>query len=227
MSIHLGPEAHKTLKEAILKASEMFIDFFDKVYVINLKERVDRLLVIEDELNGFEIPFTVFEATKDVSGVKGLFETMKRLMQEIVDKRYSNVLVLEDDASFLVPDPVEFLRQCIPQLPKDYQLFHLGLNLLSPPRRMSENILKVVDCYSTHAIAYSYEGAKFVLERLTGAPVQPYDQFIRTEILPCARSYCTFPMLATQRLSMSSIENKEVDWGRLMAMTYSMMTKNL
>lgn len=205
----------------------MFLDFFDEVYVINLKERLDRRIVIEMELNSFGIPFTIFEATKDDNGVKGLVETMKRLMQEILDKRYQNVLVLEDDCSFLVPQPVEFLKQCIPQLPKNYQLFHLGLNLLSRPIRMSENILKIVDCYSTHAICYSRNGAEFVSERLMSVPVQPYDQFVRSEILPCAASYCTYPMLATQREGYSDIEKSYPKWGHLMAMTYSMMTKNL
>jgi GR25 family glycosyltransferase involved in LPS biosynthesis len=205
----------------------MFLEFFDEVYVINLPERADRLVVISDELQGHGIPFTKFVATKHENGVKGLVESMKRLFSESLAKKQSNIMVLEDDASFLVPEPVEFIRQVLQQLPKDYHLLELGLNLLTRPKRISDNLLKVMDCYSTHAICYSAEGMRFALERLCAVPVMPYDQFVRNEILCCGKTYCTYPMLATQREGFSSIENKRIDWGKLMATTYAMMTRNL
>lgn len=205
----------------------MFLDFFDEVYVINLPHRVDRRMEMQEELDKAGIPFTFFEATKDDNGVKGLVETMKRLFRHCLDKRQANVVILEDDVKFLVENPVAFLKEVLPQLPKDYQLFHLGLNLLAPPKRISANILKIVDCYSTHAICYSAEGMKICLERLEEVPVQPYDIFVRSEMLCRGASYCTFPMLATQRESYSDIENGFPPWGKLMAMTYAQMTRNI
>lgn len=205
----------------------MFLDFFSEVYVINLPHRLDRRAEMQEHLDSVGIPFTFFEATKDDNGVKGLVETMKRLFRHILGKRQERVIILEDDAKFLVEDPVEFLRQVIPQVPKDFKLFHLGLNLLAPPKRVSENVLKVIDCYSTHAICYSYEGVKMCLERLEEVRLQPYDIFIRQELLSTGRCYCTFPMLATQRESFSDIENGFPPWGKLMAMTYAQMTRNI
>jgi len=205
----------------------MFLNFFDEVYVINLQQRADRRQEINDELGRHGIPFTLFEATYDDNGVKGLVETMKRLLGVIVAKRQKNVIILEDDAKFLVSNPVAFLKEVLPQLPKNYHLFYLGLNLIARPVRMSDNILKVTDCYSTHAIAYSYEGARIALERLNAVPLMPYDIFVRQEILPLSQSYCTFPMMATQRISYSDIEKNEPKWGELMTMTYNMHTKNL
>lgn len=204
----------------------MVFDFFDEVYVINLPERVDRRMEMQSELDKYGIPFTFFEATKDENGVKGLVESMKRLFTHALEKKQSNVIMLEDDAQFLLP-PVDFLKEVLPQLPKDYQLFHLGLNLLAPPKRMSENILKVVDCYSTHAICYSAEGMKVCLERLEEVPLMPYDIFIRQEIICRGATYCTFPMLATQRESYSDIEKSYPKWGKLMTMTYAQMTRNI
>jgi len=205
----------------------MFLNFFDEVYVINLPHRIDRRQEMNDELGRHGIPFTIFEATQDENGVKGLVETMKRLFRHALEKRQNNVLVFEDDASFLVSNPVAFLSEVLPQLPKNYQLFFLGLNLLSKPIRMSENILKVIDSYSTHAIAYSAEGMRFALERLESVPLMPYDIFVRQEILGCGLSYCTFPMMATQRVSYSDIEKATPRWGELMLMTFNMHTKNL
>jgi GR25 family glycosyltransferase involved in LPS biosynthesis len=205
----------------------MFLDFFDQVYVINLPERVDRRMQMKEQLDQYKIPFTFFEATKDENGVKGLVETMKRLFRHCLDKKHQRVIILEDDASFLVGDPVSFLKEVIPQIPKDFQLFHLGLNLLAPPKRISENVLKVVDCYSTHAICYSAEGMKVCLERLEEVPLMPYDIFIRQEIICRGATYCTFPMLATQRESYSDIEKGYPLWGKLMTMTYAQMTRNI
>lgn len=205
----------------------MFLDFFDKVYVVNLKSRTDRRLEMQTELDKCGIPFEFFDAVKDDNGIKGLVESMKLLFREALDKNFENILVLEDDATFLVDNPVAFLKEVLPQLPKTYQLFHFGLNLLVQPKRISENILKVIDCYSTHSICYSKEAMRIILEMLNVVPLMPYDIFIRQEILPRGASYCTFPMLATQRESYSDIEKSIPKWGQLMAMTYSMMTKNI
>jgi hypothetical protein len=178
------------------------------------------------ELNKYNIPFEFFDATKDDNGVRGLVESMKRLFAHALEKKQQRAIVLEDDVEFLL-NPVDFLKEIIPQIPKDFQLFHLGLNLLAPPKRISENVLKVVDCYSTHAICYSKEGMEICLQRLNEVPLQPYDIFIRSELLCRGQSFCCFPMLATQRESYSDIELGYPPWGKLMAMTYGQMTRNI
>jgi GR25 family glycosyltransferase involved in LPS biosynthesis len=206
----------------------MLLNLFDEVYVINLPHRIDRRVEMEDQLMAHGIPFTIFPAIYDPeNGIRGLVETMKVLCRHILDKDQKNVIILEDDAQFLVGNPVAFLKEILPQVPANYHLLYLGLNLLTRPTRMSENILKVADCYSTHAIAYSQDAVRLVLERLEQVSLKPYDIFMREEVLGHGRAFCTFPMLATQRDSFSDIEKKVPDWGRLMALTFSMHTKNL
>ena len=205
----------------------MFLNFFDEVYVINLPHRLDRRQEMNEELGRHGIPFTIFEATLDDNGIKGLVETMKRFFRHALSKKQSNVMVLEDDAHFMVNNPVQFLAEVLPQLPKDYQLFYLGLNLLERPIRMSDNILKVRDAYSTHAICYSAEGMRACLEMLEVVPLMPYDIFMRQEIIPRNAAYCTFPMMATQRESYSDIEKRFPEWGKLMLQTFNIHTKNL
>ncbi len=205
----------------------MLLNFFEEVYVINLPHRIDRRVEMEEHLMAHGIPFTIFPATYDENGIKGLVETMKRLCRHILEKDQKNVIILEDDAQFLVGNPVAFLKEILPQVPAHYEILYLGLNLMSRPARMSENILRVYDCYSTHAMAYSQEAIRFVLERLEATELKPYDIFIRDEILGRGAAFCTFPMMATQRESYSDIENKVPDWGKLMALTFAMHTKNL
>lgn len=206
----------------------MFLDYFDEVYVINLKRRIDRRAAMQEQLDLHGIPFTFFEATdNEANGVAGLIDSMKRLFTHALEKRQERILVFEDDCAFLVAEPIPFLQECLKQLPRDFQLFYLGLNLLSRPLRISENILKVVDCYSTHCIAYSRSAMIHLLKRLNQVEPLPYDQFIRNEILYQNRSYCTFPMLVTQSESYSDIEKSQPQWGKLMTVSFNTHTRNL
>ena len=206
----------------------MFLNFFDEVYVINLPHRTDRLAQMDEELGRHGIPYRPWNAVYNpTNGAHGLIETMKQLLRHVIQNRQRNVIILEDDASFLVSNPTAFLATILPQVPQNYHLLMLGLNLLATPVRISENILKVTDSYSTHAIAYSLEGARIALRRLEELDPMPYDIFIRQELLPLMSSYCTFPMMATQRKSYSDIEKGEPKWHELMITSYNMHTKNL
>lgn len=205
----------------------MAFEFFDDIVVVSLRNRLDRRIMIMDQMVKYGFDFRFFNAVYDDNGVKGLVESMKLLFKECLDKKLDNVLILEDDAKFLVDNPKQFFKEVLPQVPDKYLCFYLGMNLLSPPLRMSANILKIQDCYSTHAICYSKEGMEWCLEFLNSQPLAPFDQFMRNWIVPMNRSYCTFPLMVTQRPGFSSIENCFKDWGALMTTTYAMMTKKI
>lgn len=204
----------------------MGIEFFDKVFVINLPHRTDRLDVISKELHQHGIEFEVWKAVEGPTGIIGLCHSMKALFNHALEKGYKNIMVLEDDSTFLLPS-VPFLKEVIPQLPKDYHCLFLGLNLLSRPTMISNNILKVRESFSTHAVCYSETAMRLILPLLENPA--PYDILLRNHIQCLEQCYCTFPMLATQRDGYSDIENKEMSgekgWGKLMATTYAMHTK--
>lgn len=199
---------------------------FDKVFLINLDSRPDRLEIMDCHLKEHGIEYERFQAIKDANGIKGLILTMQKLFKLCLDKGYQNILVLEDDAEMLFP-AVPFLREILPQLPTDYHCFHLGLNLLTQPKRVKPNILQVNTAYATHAVAYSRAGMDYIYPYLMREEIVPYDILLMKEIQPSGRCYATFPMLCTQRTNYSDIENKITDWKTLMAMTYAMHTKNL
>lgn len=209
------------------KSCIMVNDFFEKVYVINLDSRPDRLAIADCFLKEQGIKYERFPAIKDDNGIKGLILTMIKLFRHCMDAGYKNVLVLEDDVQFLVPNVNAFLNEVLPQLPTDYLTFHLGLNLLTTPTRISQNILRVNQSYSTHAIAYSREAMVIVLNELQQKELLPYDIYMRDNIQIHGRSYCTMPMIATQRPDYSDIEKRDIDWAGLMSMTFNMHTKKL
>lgn len=202
------------------------MNFFDAVFLINLDSRPDRLEIADCHLKEQGILYERFPAVKDDNGIKGLILTMRKLFKLILERGYRNVMILEDDFEFLLP-AVPFLKEIIPQLPKDYHCFHLGLNLLTQPKRITSNILRINTSYATHAVCYSREGIEFILPLLMREEIVPYDILLMKEVQPNETSYATFPMMCTQRTNYSDIENKETDWKTLMAMTYAMHTKNL
>jgi len=204
----------------------MLLNFFDKVFLINLDSRPDRLEISDYHLKEQGIDYERFPAVKDDNGIKGLILSMRALFKDCLDKGYNNVLVLEDDAEMLFP-AVPFLREILPQLPKDYHCFHLGLNLLTQPKRITSNILRINTSYATHAVAYSRQGMEFIYTLLMREEIVPYDILLMKEVQPSQKCYATFPMLCTQRTNYSDIEKKETNWHSLMAMTYAMHTKLL
>lgn len=202
------------------------MNFFDKVFLINLDSRPDRLEIIDCHLKEQGIEYERFPAIKDDNGIKGLILTMRQLFKLCLERGYQNVMILEDDAKMLFP-AVPFLREAIPQIPTNYHCFHLGLNLLTEPKRISPNILQINTSYATHAVCYSRAGIEFIAPLLEREEIVPYDILLMKEVQPVQRCYATFPMLCTQRTNYSDIEKKDTNWEALMAMTYSMHTKNL
>ena len=203
----------------------MINDFFDKVFVISIDK--EELAIADCLLKDQGIEYEALEGIVDSNGIKGLVLSMRKLFQHCLDKGYENVLVLEDDAEWLVPNVNNFTAETLPQLPKDYHCFYLGLNLLTAPKRISQNILRVDSAYSSHAIGYSRKGIELIMPYLMRDEIVPYDIILMKEIQPQGLCYATIPMLCTQRVRFSRIENKVTDWKSLMTMTFNMHTKNL
>ena len=86
-----------------------FIDFFDRIYVINLPSRDDRRREMERELKNAGMPFTsgkveLFPAIRPDNaepfysiGCKGCFLSHLNVLKEARMQGLKNVLILEDD----------------------------------------------------------------------------------------------------------------------------------
>lgn len=89
-----------------------FINFFERTYVINLPERVDRRKGMEKELQKFGISFEpgkieLFSAIRPDSagpfksiGYRGVFLSHLSILKKARELKLDNVLVMEDDLAF-------------------------------------------------------------------------------------------------------------------------------
>jgi GR25 family glycosyltransferase involved in LPS biosynthesis len=77
--------------------------YIDKIFYINLNKRQDRRLEIENELNKFGLSFERFEGidTPDF-GIYGCGLSHLGVLKLSKERGYRNVLILEDDFTFLV-----------------------------------------------------------------------------------------------------------------------------
>ncbi len=90
-----------------------FIDFFDKIYIINLESRPDRKKEIEAQLKKINLSIndakiTVFNAVKPEDagefpsiGAKGCFLSHLGVLKDIQKFGYKNALIFEDDLNFI------------------------------------------------------------------------------------------------------------------------------
>ena len=83
----------------------------DKIIYINLNKRTDRRQEIEDELNAFGLEYERFEAIETPGfGSLGCGQSHLAVLKIARERGYKNVLILEDDFTFLVSKE-EFERQ--------------------------------------------------------------------------------------------------------------------
>ena len=75
----------------------------DKIIYINLAHRVDRLHEITEELTKFNLVGERFNAIPTSNGIVGCGYSHLEVLKLAKQRGYKNILILEDDFTFLVP----------------------------------------------------------------------------------------------------------------------------
>jgi len=77
--------------------------FIDKIIYINLNKRTDRKEMVETELTNFGLPFERYAAIETPGfGTLGCGQSHLNVLKLAKERGYRNVLILEDDFTFLV-----------------------------------------------------------------------------------------------------------------------------
>jgi hypothetical protein len=171
-----------------------------EAYVINLDDRPDRL----EEFKTNKFPFDVvrFAGIKNNVGIQGCNESHLTILRR--KHRYPFV-IFEDDCKLL--EDWSFVEKAMKQLPYDWDILYLGANLNKPIKRVSENLYRLQDAWTTHAIIYgSQRVVDYAAERLKKG-VSHIDVFYAKDLTYQFNCYITHPMAAIQRPSRSDIMN--------------------
>lgn len=207
--LHVGPRD--------LQVAE-WTKFFDKIYLINLPERKDRLEKSYKELLHYQIPFEIIKAIKYNNGAHGLFQTMLGIFNSAIENNYNNILIFEDDVQ-LADNVNEIMKRVVKELPSDYDLVYLGANVNAPLYVVPgcDHILQCNFAIATHAVGYSRKGIERFLEKKTlmqgiGQKFIPVDMELVTQVQIRNKTYVVNPMLAFQRPGFSDVEKRDVDY---------------
>ena len=187
-------------------------DFFDKVIVINLDRRTDRMEKLVPQLEKLDIQYEKFSAVDGkqlgVDPIVAGLQSHLQVMKQITGQR---VLILEDDAQF-VEDFNEKFEKVIQTLPEDWDIFYLGALV---PKEVG--LVRMVNRHwgiqvlTTGSQAYCINPSRleYFINKL-----EDYNSYIDIGLRDFAKdlkAYITQPNLVVQFPSYSDLRLKEVN----------------
>lgn len=216
-------------------------DFFDRVYLVNLARRPDRLERFNEHMATVDWPFgpiTVFPAVdgsvcpppeiwQSGAGAWGCRESHRAILAEALVEKLSRILILEDDAYVCRPasfaDDVTRVLDAVEKLGWDCLMLggqHVNRNGTGDPTPAGEGgagILRCRDCERTHA--YALSGAKVMagLYKLWSGSITHIDWNAGPYLGRSFRTYAPDPFLFGQTDGKSDIngrENRRQTWSR-------------
>lgn len=187
-------------------------EFFDKVVVINLDRRTDRMEKLDSQLKELGIQYKRFSAVDAIKlNIDPIVAGLRSHLQVIKDNIGRRVLVLEDDAYF-VDNFNEKFEKVMQTLPEDWDIFYLGA--LVPKDVGQINMVNRhwgIQVLTTGSQAYCIrpEMQYYFISRL-----EEYNSYIDIGLRDFAKGYkpyITQPNLVTQFPSYSDLRQKEVN----------------
>ena len=187
-------------------------EFFDKVVVINLDRRTDRMEKLDPQLKELEIQYKRFSAVDakklDIDPVVAGLRSHLQVMKQIAGQR---VLILEDDAQF-VEDFNEKFEKVMQTLPEDWDIFYLGALV---PKDVG--LIRMVNRHwgiqvlttGTQAYCINPSRLEYFISKL-----EDYNYYIDIGLRDFAKglkAYITQPNLVVQFPSYSDLRQKEVN----------------
>jgi GR25 family glycosyltransferase involved in LPS biosynthesis len=191
---------------------------FERIYVINLKERDDRKQIMKDIEKYMNLDFTFINAVnyKDLNTkryklkkpVLACFFSHTNIYKEIIKNNIRNALILEDDID-VEYNIKKYIKHILNKLPENWDIVYLGHcnssnSLLKEYNGTSlfndfPNIRKSIRPYCTHAYAVSNKGAQKLLNDILKIPKIAIDvQIAKSIVKGRLESYTIVPPLFIQ-----------------------------
>jgi GR25 family glycosyltransferase involved in LPS biosynthesis len=193
------------------KLNPKFNKVFEKVVVINLARRTDRLESITKQLNAHNIEFELFEAVDGqelgVTGVVACAMSHRAVIEKYKDCQ--SLFIFEDDAEFNGDFNAKF-DDFISKLPDDWQMLYLG----SWPHSIIDIGIEGVRKTEGNILTHAYGAKREIFQDLIDASydsVNPIDVAYGLLHLR-VRTYMAHPSFVIQTPGFSDIRNHDVNY---------------
>ncbi|MFI5404920.1 MAG: glycosyltransferase family 25 protein [Nitrososphaerales archaeon] len=190
----------------------------DKIYLINLAHRNDRLRMAKRQFEKAGIEgYTVFPAIdakrmrirgvdETNQGLIGCFLSHFFILHEAIINKYKRIVIFEDDIIF-EENFEEKLMQAMKEVPEIWQMIYLGYYERYGHSKIaiSKNVSIPKNTWGTHAYMLQGSGIKMMYDNLQEIKSH-IDVQIDTDIVPKIYTYCITPALCRQSGIKSDIK---------------------
>jgi GR25 family glycosyltransferase involved in LPS biosynthesis len=210
-------------------------EYVDKIFLINLEHRKDRLKESIHELDrvGIVNDMTIFPAVEHSLGIIGCTLSHYELVKHAKNKGYKNILIFEDDIEFhddvsIFKNTIQSAFDTIKEKKLDPHMLYLGGNAththpghdntIPYHEQVSDHLYQLGGCKTTHAyiifesmydtIIETYDKIKWTPEEFRGDKRMNIDFWYLSRIHHSRSEYNVYgvyPALAGQRESHSDI----------------------
>jgi GR25 family glycosyltransferase involved in LPS biosynthesis len=202
----------------------MINKYFDNTYLINLDRRADRLEKANLLKGKYNFEFERFQA---IDGLlfEGEFEnntnlrynkfasalnkTIIKILEDAIIKKYSSILICEDDIEFN-SGYLNILNKGIIKFPENWDLFYFGCTHIRPFKFLTNNIGIIREANACHSVGINSKNFKLLIDELKKDD-KPFDLILREVLQKKNNSFCIFPNVTYQYSGISDIEGGFLD----------------
>jgi GR25 family glycosyltransferase involved in LPS biosynthesis len=192
----------------------MINKYFDNTYLINLDRRADRLEKANLLKGKYNFEFERFQA---IDGLlfEGEFEnntnlrynkfasalnkTIIKILEDAIIKKYSSILICEDDIEFN-SGYLNILNKGIIKFPEH----------IRPFKFLTNNIGIIREANACHSVGINSKNFKLLIDELKKDD-KPFDLILREVLQKKNNSFCIFPNVTYQYSGISDIEGGFLD----------------
>ena len=208
----------------------------DKIFIINLDSRPDRLKNITDDLQKHSIVnyerFSAIRPTADMLnttykrylnkhaelpyriGALGCMLNHIGIIKIAKEMNYKKILILEDDCEIINDNIINIINDSLCQLEEinnKFMMLYLSGNHKRKYEQKSKNVAKINRTYTTHSYIVTENAYDIILHDLNECRSE-IDYYYARIFHPKYDCYCTIPSLTTQKKGYSDIFNRNVDY---------------
>ena len=202
------------------------MDQFNNILYINLLHRTDRKIHVEQQLEQVGWKGQRFNAIKMDNGAIGCSISHLKCLQMAKDKNWDNVVIVEDDITFLDPPLIKSKIENFLKITKKWDVLLLAGNNVSPYQEIDHTCIKVSHCQTTtgyivqkHYYDELINNIKTGLNYLLREPDKGFYYAIDKFWLKLQRKdnwFLIIPLSVIQKPGYSDIENRDTDYSKLL-----------